>query len=71
MNHYIYKVYGALSNGGYDLILKTTDIQKARSVLDDMIYFKTLLIRYDVLNNMDEVITLAFHSNTRKRQRKK
>lgn len=49
MNHYIYKVYGALSYGGYDLILKTTDIQKARSVLDDMIYFKTLLIRYDVL----------------------
>ena len=63
MNKYIYKVYGAYFNTGYELITKTSNEQKARSILQNKTYQKIMVIRYDVLKNMDEVIALVHHDN--------
>lgn len=70
MNSYIYKVYGAYFNTGYELITKTADLQKAQTILKDKSYYKIMMIRYDVLKNMDEIIAVVYHSNSRKLKKK-
>lgn len=71
MNSYIYKVYGAYLNTGYELITKTADVQKARAILQDKTYSKIMIIRYDILQNMDEIVTAVYHNSGRKLKKKK
>lgn len=71
MNSYIYKVYGAYLNTGYELITKTADVQKARSILQDKTYSKIMIVRYDVLQNMDEIMTIKYNGMVRKLKRDK
>lgn len=70
MNNYIYKVYGAYFNTGYSLITKTADVQKARAILQDNTYSKIMIVRYDILQNMDEIVTVK-HNNSFTRKLKK
>lgn len=70
MNNYIYKVYGAYFNTGYELIIKTLDVQKACSILQDKTYSKIMIVRYNILQNMDEVVTLV-HNDVLVRKLKK
>lgn len=71
MNNYIYKVYGAYFNTGYELITKTANEQKARAILQDKTYSKIMMIRYDILQNMDEIVTVVYHNSGRKLKKRK
>ena len=70
MNKYIYKIYGACYDTGYELITKTADVQKARAILQDNTYSKIMIVRYDVLQNMDEVVALVHNDNFSRRLKK-
>ena len=70
MNSYIYKVYGAYLNTGYELITKTADVQKARSILQDKTYSKIMIVRYDILQNMDEIVTIKYNNNLSRKLKK-
>ena len=70
MDSYIYTVYGAYLNTGYELITKTADVQKACSILQDKTYQKIMIVRYDILQNMDEIVTVK-HNNSFVRKLKK
>lgn len=70
MNNYIYKVYGAYFNTGYELITRTEKEQKARLILQDKTYSKIMIVRYNILQNMDEVVTLV-HNDVLVRKLKK
>ena len=70
MNNYIYKVYGAYLNTGYELITKTADVQKARSILQDKTYQKIMIVRYNVLQNMDEIVTIKYNNNLSRKLKK-
>lgn len=63
MNKYIYKIYGACYDTGYELIVRTANEQKARAILQDNTYSKIMIVRYDILQNMDEVVALVHHNN--------
>ena len=70
MNNYIYKVYGAYLNTGYELITKTADVQKACSILQDKTYQKIMIVRYNVLQNMDEIVTIKYNNNLSRKLKK-
>lgn len=70
MNSYLYKVYGAYLNTGYELITKTADVQKARSILQDKTYSKIMIVRYNVLQNMDEIVTIKYNNNLSRKLKK-
>lgn len=70
MNSYIYKVYGAYLDTGYELITKTADVQKAHSILQDKTYQKIMIVRYDILQNMDEIMTIKYNNNLSRKLKK-
>ena len=70
MNKYIYKIYGACYDTGYELITKTANEQKARAILQDETYSKIMIVRYDILQNMDEVVALVHHNNLARKLKK-
>lgn len=71
MDNYIYRVYGTRLNTGYILILKTSSLQEAYSILQNKSFLKIMVIRHDVLQNMDEIMTIKYNNNFTRKLKKK